>query len=124
MILFIALAVSAGLLVGLSRQLNGRLALSTSAMESSFWNHIVGLTFVSFIALFIGGLFEGAPLAAPWWAYLGGPIGFLLIIAGQMISGVLIDVAMGVAGNTVARVLGVVLILGGMWVTRTAKVKR
>ena len=124
MILFIALAVSAGLLVGLSRQLNGRLALSTSAMESSFWNHIVGLTFVSFIALFIGGLFEGAPLAAPWWAYLGGPIGFLfiaagswainrigaaqtamLIIAGQMISGVLIDVAMGVAGNTVARVL-------------------
>ena len=48
----------------------------------------------------------------------------MLIIAGQMISGVLIDVAMGVAGNTVARVLGVVLILGGMWVTRTAKVKR
>ena len=143
MILFVALAVSAGLLVGLSRQLNGRLALSTSAMESSFWNHIIGLTFVSFIALLIGGLFEGAPLAAPWWAYLGGPIGFLfiaagswainrigaaqtamLIIAGQMISGVLIDVAMGVAGNTVARVLGVVLILGGMWVTRTAKVKR
>ena len=67
MIIFIALAVGAGLLIGLSRQLNGRLALSTNAMESSFWNHIVGLVFVSIIALFIGGMFDGAPLDAPWW---------------------------------------------------------
>lgn len=142
MIMVISLAVGAGVLVGLSRQLNGRLALSTNAMESSFWNHIVGLVFVSFIALFIGGLFEGSPLAAPWWAYLGGPIGFLfiaagswainrigaaqtamLIIAGQMISSVLLDAALGVDGNLWARVIGVALILGGMWVTRTAKVK-
>ena len=142
MIVFVLLAVGAGVLIGLSRQLNGRLALSTNAIESSFWNHIVGLVFISVAALFIGGLFEGAPLSAPWWAYLGGPIGFMfiaagswainrigaaqtamLIIAGQMISGVLIDVAMGVHGNPIARVAGVGLILGGMWVTRTAKVK-
>ena len=142
MILVISLAVGAGVLVGLSRQLNGRLALSTNAMESSFWNHIVGLAFVSFIALFVGGLFEGSPTEAPWWAYLGGPIGFLfiaagswainrigaaqtamLIIAGQMISSVLLDAAMGVDGNLWARVIGVALILGGMWVTRTAKAK-
>lgn len=142
MIVFIALAVGAGLLVGLSRQLNGRLAMSTNAMESSFWNHIVGLAFVSLAALLIGGLFEGAPMEAPWWAYLGGPIGFLfiaagswainrigaaqtamLIIAGQMISSVLLDAAMGVAGNPIARLIGVALILGGMWVTRAAKAK-
>ena len=142
MIFVISLAVGAGVLVGLSRQLNGRLALSTNAMESSFWNHIVGLVFVSIAALAIGGLFEGAPMQAPWWAYLGGPIGFLfiaagswainrigaaqtamLIIAGQMISSVLLDAAMGVDGNLWARGLGVTLILGGMWVTRAAKVK-
>ncbi|MDG1376857.1 MAG: DMT family transporter [Yoonia sp.] len=142
MILFVSLAVGAGLLVGLSRQLNGRLALSTSAMESSFWNHIVGLAFVSVLALTIGGLFEGAPMEAPWWAYLGGPIGFMfiaagswainrigaaqtamLIIAGQMISSVLLDAAMGISGSIWARTLGVALILGGMWVTRTAKAK-
>ncbi len=128
--------------MGLSRQLNGRLALSTSAMESSFWNHIVGLAFVSVLALTIGGLFEGAPMEAPWWAYLGGPIGFMfiaagswainrigaaqtamLIIAGQMISSVLLDAAMGISGSIWARTLGVALILGGMWVTRTAKAK-
>ena len=128
--------------MGLSRQLNGRLALSTSAMESSFWNHIVGLAFVGVLALTIGGLFEGAPMEAPWWAYLGGPIGFMfiaagswainrigaaqtamLIIAGQMISSVLLDAAMGISGSIWARTLGVALILGGMWVTRTAKAK-
>jgi len=142
MIFVISVAVGAGVLVGLSRQLNGRLALSTNAMESSFWNHIVGLVFVSIAALAIGGMFEGAPMQAPWWAYLGGPIGFLfiaagswainrigaaqtamLIIAGQMISSVLLDAAMGVDGNLCARALGVTLILGGMWVTRAAKVK-
>lgn len=142
MTVFIILAVGAGLLVGLSRQLNGRLALSTNAWESSFWNHIVGLVFVSLIALLAGGLFGDAPLGAPWWAYLGGPIGVLfiaagswainrigaaqtamLIIAGQMISGVAIDMAMGVPGQLWARIAGVALILGGMWVTRTAKFK-
>lgn len=111
-------------------------------MESSFWNHIVGLAFVSVLALTIGGLFEGAPMEAPWWAYLGGPIGFMfiaagswainrigaaqtamLIIAGQMISSVLLDAAMGISGSIWARTLGVALILGGMWVTRTAKAK-
>ena len=142
MITVIGLAMGAGVLVGLSRQLNGRLALSTSAMESSFWNHIVGLAFVSVLALAIGGLFEGAPMEAPWWAFLGGPIGFMfiaagswainrigaaqtamLIIAGQMISSVLLDASMGVSGNIWARALGVALILGGMWVTRAAKAK-
>jgi transporter family-2 protein len=142
MMIFISLAIGAGLLVGLSRQLNGRVALSTNAWESSFWNHIVGLVFISLIAIIAGGLFGGTPLDAPWWAYLGGPIGVLfiaagswainrigaaqtamLIIAGQMISGVLLDMAMDVTGQLWARVLGVVLILGGMWITRTAKVK-
>ncbi|MBR2656620.1 MAG: DMT family transporter [Loktanella sp.] len=140
MIGFAALALLAGVLVSLSRQVNGRLALSTSAWESSFWNHIVGLGFVTLAAVLFGGLFAGAPMEAPWWAYLGGPVGVvfiaagswliarigaaqtaLLIIAGQMISGVVLDVLMGTAGNTWARIIGIVLILAGMWVSRSAK---
>jgi len=140
MIGFAALALLAGVLVSLSRQINGRLALSTSAWESSFWNHIVGLGFITMAAVAFGGLFAGAPQDAPWWAYLGGPVGVvfiaagswliarigaaqtaLLIIAGQMISGVVIDIVMGTAGNTLARIAGVALILAGMWVARSAK---
>ena len=140
MIFFASLAILAGVLVSLSRQINGRLALSTSAMESSFWNHLVGLVFITIIALIVGGLFAGEPQAAPWWAYLGGTVGVifiaagswliarigaartaLLIIAGQMVFGVLIDVAMGAPGNLWARVVGVGLILAGMWVTHAGK---
>lgn len=137
MIIYAALATFAGVLVGLSRQINGRLAISTSAMESSFWNHIVGFGFITCAALLFGGLFAGEPAQAPWWAYFGGPIGVffiaagswliprigaahtaMLIIAGQMISGVVLDVAMGAPGNTWARVVGIVLILLGMRIAR------
>jgi len=140
MIGFAALAILAGVLIGLSRQINGRLALSTSAMESSFWNHLVGLAFVTIIALVIGGLFAGNPLQAPWWAYLGGPIGVvfiaasswliarigavqtaILIIAGQMIFGIALDLIMGTAGTAWARILGVSLILIGVWVMQSNK---
>ena len=143
MIVYAALAMLAGVLVSLSRQINGRLALSTSAMESSFWNHIVGLVFITVTALLVGGLFAGEPLAAPWWAYLGGVVGVvfiaagswliqrigaaqtaLMIIAGQMVSGVLLDVAMGAPGNTWARIGGVGLILAGMVVAQTGKKTR
>ena len=135
MMVYVACALLAGILVGLSRQINGRLSLSTSAMESSFWNHIVGLAFITVTALFIGGLFAGTPQNTPWWAYLGGPVGVLfiatgswliarigaaqtalLIIAGQMISGVVLDIVLGNAGNSIARTLGIALIIGGMWV--------
>ncbi len=139
MLWFVALAVIAGMLVGLSRQINGRLALSTSAMESSFWNHIVGLVFITAVALITGGLFAGDPWAAPWWAWLGGPIGVIfiaagswliprigaartamLIIAGQMVSGVLLDIIMSAPGNPLARTAGIALIFVGLWVARSA----
>lgn len=138
MIGFAALAVLGGVLVSLSRQINGSLSMYTSALHSSYWNHIVGFAFITAIGIIFGGLFTGDPWGAPWWAYLGGPIGFvfiaasswavlkigaaqtaMLIIAGQMISGVIVDVALGTAGNTAARIIGVALILAGMLVARS-----
>jgi len=135
---FAALAVLGGVLVSLSRQLNGSLSMYTSTLHSSYWNHIVGLAFITAIGVIFGGLFIGDPWGAPWWAYVGGPIGFIfiaasswavlkigaaqtamLIIAGQMISGVVLDVLLGTAGNTVARIIGVALILAGMLVARS-----
>lgn len=138
------MAVLGGVLVSLSRQLNGSLSLYTSALHSSYWNHIIGFVFLTAIGAVFGGLFTGDPWGAPWWAYLGGPIGFvfiaasswaimkigaaltaMLIIAGQMISGVVVDIALGTAGNTTARIIGVALILAGMLVARSgAKLKR
>lgn len=45
MIVPIVSAFVIGLLIILSRQVNGRLSLSTTPMISSFWNHLVGFVF-------------------------------------------------------------------------------
>lgn len=135
MLVYAALAFLAGVLVIISRQVNGRLALSTSALESSFWNHVVGLVVLSLVALVFGGLFTPGVADVPLWAYAGGTVGVvfiaasswlitrlgaartaMMIIAGQMVFGVVLDFWLGAPGNPWARILGVALILTGMWV--------
>lgn len=133
----ILLALLAGILVSLSRQINGRLALSTTALIASFWNHIVGFVVLSVIGLALGNLWPAGALDAPWYAYLGGTIGVIfvasgswlivrigatntamLVIGGQMVSGVLMDIARGNNDNIPASALGVLLILAGMALTQ------
>lgn len=137
MLWFALIAFLGGASVSLSRQINGRLALSTSALHSSWWNHVVGLGLLTLMALVWGGLFTPGATDAPIWAYLGGTIGVvfialsswlvakigaaqtaLLIIAGQMISGVALDLWMDAPGNPVARIAGVSMILAGMWLSQ------
>lgn len=137
MTLPILFACLAGVLVGVSRQVNGRLSLSTSPLIASFWNHIVGFVALSILGLSIGGLIPAGAADAPWHAYLGGSIGVvfvaagswliarigavntaLLVIGGQMVSGVALDVLQGVSAGLLASVLGVALILAGMALTQ------
>lgn len=137
MMLFIAYAITAGILVGLSRQLNGRLALSTSPLVASFWNHAIGFVFLSGLGLALGNLLLPGAANTPWWAYLGGPVGVvfvasgswliarigavntaLLVIGGQMVSGVVLDLLRGAPITLWASAFGVVLILAGMALTQ------
>jgi transporter family-2 protein len=133
----IAMAVLAGALIGLSRQINGRLSLSRGALGASFWNHLVGA-----LALGLAGLVLAAAVAAPnfaglsevpVWAWAGGTLGVafvalgswivarigaarsaLLVIAGQMVSGALIDtLRLGWDGGPM-RLLGVAVIVAGV----------
>lgn len=131
--LFALTALMGGVLVSLSRQINGRLALHTTAMIASFWNHVVGLVALVLIGLATGTLWPGLAPQTPLWAWLGGPVGVIfvasgswliarigatmtaiLVIAGQMVGGVLLDLLMGVPGHLGLRAAGVALILGGM----------
>jgi transporter family-2 protein len=137
MTLAINYALLAGLLVGLSRQLNGRLALSTTPLVASFWNHIIGFAILTLLGLLVGGLVPAGAADAPWHAYVGGPIGVvfvaagswliarigavntaLLVIGGQMVSGVALDLIRAVPTTLWASALGVVLILAGMALTQ------
>ncbi len=137
MIVPILFAFTAGVLVILSRQVNGRLSLSTTPLVSSFWNHLVGFVFLTVLGLAIGGLIPDNLGEIPWWVFTGGALGVvfvaagswlitrigavnstLLVISGQMVSGVLFDWARGIPVTLWASGLGVLLIFAGMALTQ------
>lgn len=137
MTLYVTLAFAAGLLVSLSRQVNGRLALSTSPLQSSFWNHVVGCAALLAIGLVFGGLWPAGLTSAPAYTFIGGTLGVvfiaasswlvgrigavntaLMVIGGQMVSGVVLDLLRGAPGAGWARAAGVALIIAGMALTQ------
>lgn len=137
MIIPILYAFTAGALVILSRQINGRMSLSSTPMISSFWNHIVGFVVLTALGLLIGGLIPANIAEIPWWVFSGGAIGVvfvasgswlitrigavnstLLVISGQMVSGVVFDLVRGAPVTLWASALGVVLIIAGMALTQ------
>lgn len=144
MIAAVIMAVAAGVLIGLSRQVNGRLALTKGALGASFWNHLVGAVALGAVALGSWAVTTG-PLVPPELAqvplpaWLGGTLGVifvaagswlvarigatntaLLVIAGQMITGALIDTLRGADGAPL-RALGVLVILIGVAIPRGSK---
>lgn len=137
MIEAVVLAFVAGGLVGVSRQLNGRLATSTSALFASFCNHIVGFVLLTAIGLAIGGLVSDGAFAGPWYIYFGGPVGVvfvalsswiigqigatrstMLIIAGQVLGGVALDWVLTGKPVSPAALGGIVLIVAGVIVAQ------
>lgn len=137
MIAAIGMAVLAGALIGLSRQINGRLSLAKGALGASFWNHLVGALALFLVALALIAAAATPDLAGlrdvPAWAWGGGTLGVLfvaagswlvarigatltalLVIAGQMVSGALLDtLRLGWEGAPL-RALGVAVILAGV----------
>ncbi len=137
MIMWIAVAFAGGVFVSLSRQINGRLSLSNSPLIASLWNHLVGFVVLTALGLAIGGLLPSGAADAPWYAFIGGPIGVifiasgswliprigavntaLLVISGQMVSGVVLDLFSDQPPKAWASALGVLLILAGMVLTQ------
>lgn len=129
----IVFAFTAGVMVSLSRSVNGRLALSGSPMRAAFWNHLVGFAVLLVGGIALGGLWPERVAEVPVWAWAGGTLGVLfvasgswfvarigaaltamMVIAGQMVSGVALDLAMGAPGEGWARAGGVALILAGL----------
>ncbi len=136
--MYILLALLNGVLIALARNLNGRLSMSRGAFFSSWVNHLGGFLFLTLMVLFAQGL--QAPFTdIPWYAFLGGAIGALyvglnsfvvprlgvtlstlLVIAGQLLVSVLIDVWFGKIlltfdGKTLQLILGGVLLVIGFY---------
>jgi len=137
MILPVVYALTAGVLVILSRQVNGRLSLSSTPLISSIWNHLVGAVFLTVLGLVIGGLIPDNLAEIPWWVFTGGALGVvfvasgswlitrigavnstLLVISGQMVTGVVFDWVRGIPLTLWASGLGILLIFAGMALTQ------
>ncbi|MCL6450547.1 MAG: DMT family transporter [Acetobacteraceae bacterium] len=82
-LLFLGLAALAGLTMALQGSLNAALGKSVGVLEATASVHALGLVLA--LALLgsirggVGGLAHAAQ--APWYAYVGGPLGVLIVYA-------------------------------------------
>ncbi|GAA4092993.1 DMT family transporter [Nonomuraea soli] len=131
MLFFVVLALSNGLLIGVSRTINGRLSTRRGAFAASVWNHVVGLAFLSVVLLvmrvwpdvtrvpvaaYAGGVFGALFVAVNSYVFprLGAMSAAVLVIAGQVLSAVVIDCVRQAALPSPLRLAGVALVLAGL----------
>lgn len=138
--MMIVLAFFNGFLIVTTRAVNANLGKYVSGAGASFWNHLVGFLFLALIlpmfsvgtSVEIGGislyLFLGGVLGAGYVAVnnlvmpqLGATKATVLVIAGQIIIGTIIDVANGGVSNLSITVFGISLVLLGMWIGKRKK---
>ncbi|QXB54761.1 DMT family transporter [Aeromonas sp. FDAARGOS 1415] len=140
MTILILLGLLNGVAVSLSRTLNGRLASARGALMASLANHLLGFGLLGALLLLTG---------APWgrlagldpWLLLGGALGALfvaisswaigrvgalacalLIVAGQLVGGALLDALAGRLGAS--DLLGTLLVLAGAGLQRWQAVRK
>ena len=143
MIVYIFLAFLNGMVIGTSRSMNGRLSTEIGPLKASLWNHIVGFLFLTLLLLIIGAWKFHVTLAPQFFSYLGGFCGalfvavnsyvfprlgamkaVLLVISGEMFAAVFMDYRNQHAAPTAARCLGVVIVLAGVYLSRSVKSSR
>lgn len=134
MMILVFFAMLNGICIGISRVMIGRLGMEIGHFKASFWSYLVGFLFVTLMLVVMGHLQLIESAHAPLWAYLGGFFGaiyvvinsyvftkigsiksVLLIISGQMISGIFLDYHSGSVKSTWADLLGLALILIGIY---------
>lgn len=131
---FIGFAILNGVIIGLSRALNGRLGIGVGVLRASLWNHIVGFAFLTLLLISLSSDFSWQFYPAiPPGAFFGGVIGaifvaansyvfpklgaartILMVTSGQLMFGVLLDYKTGQEFSTVMQLIGIGVILLGV----------
>lgn len=139
--LLILLALFNGFLIVVNRVVNAKLGLHVSGAGASFWNYFVGFLFLTLMVPFFA---RGAAIdvaGIPFYLFLGGILGAcylaivnlviprvgttkatVLVIAGQIVLGTIIDVANGGISDLHITIIGISLVVIGMWVGDHKKV--
>lgn len=100
-----ALALISGVLLAIMIFLNGALAAAIGPVAGSLVVHAVGLVMASILLFLVKERGITPRLKAPWWAYLGGGFGGILVV----ITGVTVNSEIGIAGTVAMLLLGQVL---------------
>ncbi len=138
--LMIALAFLNGFLIVTTRVVNARLGEYVSSVGAAIWNHFVGFLFLALIIPFFTDRFAVNGSDIPLYLFLGGIIGAgyvaisnsvipeigatkatILVVAGQIIVGTIIDVATGKVSNLSVTIVGITFVLLGMQVGNRRK---
>jgi len=136
----IFLALLNGFCISFCRILNGRLAQDSSAFNASLLNHIIGFVFLSFIVYFTSSVPVTTIMDAPFSLWSGGVVGALfvalnsyvlsrigatltatLVIAGQLLTGVTLDVINN--GTELTQLFGVLFILTSVLLSKRGQPK-
>jgi len=142
MLTYILLSLFNGVLISLSRSINGRLSLEKTPFHASTWNHIIGFLFLSILILWQNNKITDFSINAPFYAYFGGAIGAIfvainsytlkflgstqtamLVISGQMVSALLFDLFMNAKTLHVNELLGITLITSGVILSKKSNKK-
>ena len=138
LIFVILLALCGGISLGINRSLLGLLGQGIGASGASVVNHAGGAIFI-FLVILVTNAGENLSVdlfsVAPLHAYCGGIIGALfvaiaswvipragvmkatvLLVSGQMLLGTLIDLYLGRVSSITSALVGLALILGGVFI--------
>lgn len=141
-LLMVLLAMCIGILVGITRVLNGRLTMHKNAFYASSANHWVGALVLTLLLILGIFRFPENISALPPVAFLGGAIGAIyvavnayvlpklgnmlaamMIISGQLFTGILIDFWFNATSLPIGTYLitcaGALMIVAGMYLSMT-----
>lgn len=139
MIYYIFLAFLNGLCISVSRVMIGRQSTDQGPFKASLYSYVVGFLFVTAVLLTSKHLSFNFLTKAPIFSLLGGFFGaiyvvinsivftrlgavktVLLVVSGQLISGVLIDYKMDNVSHFSMKFIGVFVILMGVFLSKLA----
>jgi len=87
--LYILIAILAGVSIVIARIINANLAKKVGVFEGTFFNYVIGLLFSFIFLLFSKELLQLSKInfsIIPWWAYLGGVIGVIVVVLSNYIT--------------------------------------
>lgn len=136
----IFLAILTGVTIGVGRAINGRISTAIGPFSASYWNHFIGFIFLAIVLIMTEKFKLNTIEKIPLYAYSSGFFGagfvalnsyvfsrlgatktVLLVVSGQMVSSVLMECKSGHALATFLQILGVAIIIFGVYLSNSYK---